>query len=235
MTVQDQFFQAYDRDDVAYGTAASAELQSYLRQASPGGRALDLGAGAGRDALALATAGLQVDAVDLSARGLERIRQRAAEGGLSERIRTTHADVRSVEIAADSYAVVVATTVLCHLPGTDARTLWNRLAAAITDRGMIYAEVHTTSDPGSPEPPGLHNENPVSETAFAVKHYFAPGELLAWAMQTERVRVLRYEERLEWDDTHGPEHQHGKAILLAVHRDHHPPWYGHPPAFPRRP
>jgi hypothetical protein len=38
---------------------------------------------------------------------------------------------------------------------------------------------------------------------------------------------------LEWDYTHGPEHLHGKAVLLAVRDGWHPDWYGQPAAFPK--
>src|SRR5690606_33750128 len=234
MNTQQLFFEAYDRDEVAYGLTPSAELASCLRQFKLTGRAIDLGAGAGRDTLALARAGLNVCAVDLAQRGLSRIVERARKLQLLDRIETLVADAREVDLPPGRFAVIVATTVLCHLPQADGMELWQRLAAAIQDDGVIYAEVHTTEDPGSPVPPGRDNPNPVSETAGAVVHYFEPGELLRWAMSTPSLRVLRYEERLEWDYTHGREHQHGKAVLLAVRNDYFPPWYGHPIAFPRR-
>lgn len=234
MTANDLFYEAYDRPDVAYGLEPSAELASYLYQVRPTGLALDLGAGAGRDTLALAAAGLQVRAVDRSQRGLSRILERAAERNLGSRIETEAADARDCELPEGAYCVIAATTVLCHMEPADGRRLWQRMVRAVADKGVIYAEVHTAEDPGSDQLPGRDNPNPISETAFAVRHYFAAGELLDWAAQSGSLRVLRYEERLEWDYTHGSEHQHGKAVLLAVPKDFHPPWYGHPAAFPRR-
>jgi SAM-dependent methyltransferase len=235
MNTQDIFFNAYNREDIAYGMEPSAELASYLAQVRPAGKAIDLGAGAGRDTLALAIAGMNVRAVDLSDRGLARVVERARRLGVLDRIETVVADAREVDLPAGEFSAIVATTVLCHMPEADGLELWRRMAMAINDQGMIYAEVHTTEDPGSDESPGRENRNPVSETAGAVVHYFRPGELLRWAMRSPSIRVLRYEERLEWDYTHGDEHQHGKAILLAVRQDYFPPWYGHPIAFPKRP
>jgi len=235
MGKRDLFFEAYDRDDVAYGLRPSADLASYLAQVKPQGEAIDLGAGAGRDTLALAKAGLQVRAVDLSGRGLDRVVERARQMRLLDRVTTITGDAREVELPANTFSVLVATTVLCHLSEDDGLELWKRMAAAIDDSGMIYAEVHTTEDPGCDESPGRENCNPVSETASAVIHYFRPGELLRWAMHWPSLRVLRYEERLEWDYTHGQPHQHGKAILVAVRQGFYPPWYGHPIAFAKRP
>jgi len=232
---QDFFFEAYDREDIAYGLEPSAELASYLLQVQPQGDAIDLGAGAGRDTLVLAQAGLNVCAVDLSRRGLRRVTERAKRLGLLQRIVTLVADAREVDLPANRFTALVATTVLCHMSEDDGLALWHRMVDAITKVGMIYAEVHTTEDPGSGESPGRENQNPISETAAAVVHYFRPGELLRWAMSSPSIRVLRYEERLEWDYTHGDPHQHGKAILVAVRSGYFPNWYGHPVAFAKRP
>ena len=235
-TTDDPFFEPYDRSEVAYGERPSAPLAAYLRQCPRSGRprALDLGAGAGRDTLALASAGFRVTAVDLSARGLGRIRERAVAASLADRVNTQVEDVRRLEFVPGAYGAVVATTVLDHIPFADAQDVWSRMCAALDDQGVMYVEVHTTDDPGCDSPPGMSRNAPVSETADAVINYFAPNQLAQWAADPRRrLRILRYEERLEWDYTHGPEHLHGKAILLAVRSGHHVDWYGQPAAFPR--
>ncbi len=231
----DPFFEPYDRDEIAYGETPSRPLAAYLQQVGGRGFALDLGAGAGRDTMALAASGYQVTAVDLSQRGLDRVQQRAESMGLSNLVSTQVGDVRSIEIPTNHYSAIVATTVLDHIPSGDAPIVWKRMVDALTDDGFLYAEVHTTEDPGSDQLPGLASDAPVSETASAVITYFRPNQLAQWALESaSRLRLLRYEERLEWDYTHGPEHLHGKAMMLAVRAGHHPPWYGQPAAFPKR-
>tara|TARA_R110002049_G_scaffold285698_3_gene466887 strand:- start:39444 stop:40157 length:714 start_codon:yes stop_codon:yes gene_type:complete len=231
----DPFFQPYDREDIAYGDEPSAALAEFLKQVRPSGKALDLGAGAGRDTIALAAAGLNVSAVDLSERGLERVRQRANEAGLHNQVETFVADACEYPWAPHTFQAIVATTILDHVPAASARPLWQRICDGLDNHGFLYAEVHTTEDPGSEQMPGKLSDAPVSETAGAVVNYFAPNQLAQWAADPEsRLRILRYEERLEWDYTHGPEHLHGKAVLLAVRLGSHPDWYGQPPAFPRR-
>ena len=236
----DFFFQAYDRDEIAYGMTPSSALAAFLNQIDSENLkskplALDLGAGAGRDTLAVAKAGFHVTSVDISQRGLQRITQRAEEQGVAENVTTKLSDVREFDLPANQYDALIATTVLDHIPAADAKEVWFRMAHALTDTGMMFVEVHTTEDPGCPEWPGNQSDAPVSETAGAVINYFSPNQLAAWALDPKsNLRILRYEERLEWDYTHGPEHQHGKAILLAVRDRHHPSWYGQPAAFPRK-
>ncbi|MEM6780175.1 MAG: class I SAM-dependent methyltransferase [Planctomycetota bacterium] len=230
----DFFHDAYDRTEIAYGMEPSPELAAYLKQVCvQDGRALDLGAGAGRDTLAMASSGYHVTSVDMSPRGVQRIQERAAEFGLGDRIDARVGDVRDLELPADHYDAVIATTVLDHIPSQDAEALWKKIIGSLTDVGVIYVQVHTTEDPGSGQYPGNLSDAPISETADAVINYFRPNQLVSWACHPDaNLRVLRYEERIEWDCTHGPPHQHGKAVLLAVRAGYFPSWYGQPPAFP---
>ena len=236
--MEDPFFEPYDRSEIAYGCEPTHGVQSIVELTPKDGRprqALDLGAGAGRDTIALAEAGYNVISVDLSPRGLERVLQRAADANVTERVTTQVADVREFKIESDKYDVIVGTTVLDHIPLNDAELLWRSMTNGLTNNGLLSIEVHSTEDPGCDVPPGCNSTAPKSETANAVINYFPPSRLARWATDPEsRLRILRYEERLEWDYTHGPEHLHGKAILLAVKAGTHPAWYGQPPAFPRR-
>ncbi len=236
----DLFFGAYDRDEIAYGMKPSAALAACLEQFAAqnadrnGGRALDLGAGPGRDTLAMARAGFHVKAVDLSKRGLERLVERAESMGLADRVEVQVADVRQWEMEPNTYDLICGTTVLDHLPAADSRPVFYRMAQSLSQRGVLFVEVHTTEDPGSDQPPGCDQDLPVSETAGAVIHYFSPNQLAHWAADPQgKLRILHYEERIEWDYTHGPEHAHGKAILLAVRAGHYPQWFGITNAFPR--
>jgi SAM-dependent methyltransferase len=161
----DPFFQAYDRDDIAFGFEPSAEVAAYVAQVAPTGLAIDLGAGAGRNTLALAQAGLQVRAFDMSKRGLARLMERARLIGVDHLIEVEVADIRSLVLPVNEVSVVVATTILDHMLLVDAVEVWERIEKSLTDSGVIYAEVHTTEDPGCREFPGCNNPFPVSETA----------------------------------------------------------------------
>jgi len=123
--------------------------------------------------------------------------------------------------------VIVATTVLDHIERKACLAVLPQIAAALAPAGVFYAEVHTTEDPGSPTGFGHQLQAPVSETATAIAHYFEPNELLHQVAR--HLRIVHYEERREWDHTHGRPHVHGKALALAVPKAAHPPSPGDRP------
>jgi SAM-dependent methyltransferase len=222
---KERFEEVYSRDESTYGVDPSPELASFLAQRGGAGRALDLGAGLGRDSIALAGRGFHVTAVDLSPTGIERLREQVRAEGLSDQVEALAGDLRHMEFPAQAYAVIVAATVLDHMPLEDAVRALDAIERALERDGVFYVEVHTTEDPGSPVGAGSRKTIPASETRAAVVHYFFPNELLR--LLAARFRVLFYEERLEWDTTHGRPHEHGKAVALCVPHRSHPPYFGH--------
>ena len=81
------------------------------------GLALDIAAGAGRHAIALARRGLQVDAVDISWQGLQMARRRASKAGLTagKQIHFIVADVERPWLPRRGYDVIVVSFFL-HRP-----------------------------------------------------------------------------------------------------------------------
>lgn len=224
-----RFDRIYSANDQTYGGEPSPELIRFVDQCLRGrGRALDLAAGLGRDTLALAQRGLHVIAVDVAEEGLRSLVELARERGLENRVEVVVQDIAAFEYPPRTFDVIVATTAFDHIERSAYRGVLPRIAASLTDSGVLYAEVHTTEDPGSPTGFGRDLKAPVSETADAIAHYFEPNELLMTLAQS--LRIVHYEERREWDHTHGRPHVHGKAIGLAVPKSAHPPYRGdHPP------
>ncbi len=210
------FDEVFTRPVPAYGTEPSPALNAFLRDHDLKGQALDLGAGAGRDSFALLEHGFFVTAIDQSAVGLSRLRQRSESAGYAHRLWTLRGDVRQLKWSEKTYDMIVATTILDHLPVVDAKRLFRAMISAMDPQGYLFIEVHTTDDPGSPVGFGAQDDSPKSETSRAIEHYFLPQELLRWAVLSEGLRVVHYEERVEWDSSHGPVHKHGKASLIAT-------------------
>jgi len=205
----------YDRDTTAYGLKACPELQAVLNQGLVQGSCLDLGAGAGRDALAMARHGLHVTAIDTSRRGIERLHRLADCEELEHLIDARVADVSELCWAEQEYGLINAVTLLDHLDCPSIDHVWRAMCGALSAKGIINVQVHTVADPGCAEVAGPMDEASVSESAGYVRHYFEPNELLE--MANGCLSVLRYEQRLERDNTHDRMHVHSKATLLATH------------------
>ncbi|MEE1823351.1 class I SAM-dependent methyltransferase [Streptomyces sp. BE20] len=81
---------------------------------APGGRALDLGCGAGRNTIHLASQGFEVDAVDLSATAVVWARERADEAGAAVRFHC--GNVLGPELPLTRFDLVDDSGCLHHLP-----------------------------------------------------------------------------------------------------------------------
>ena len=129
-------------------TPLLAELTSPL----VAGRALDLAAGAGRNALWLAQRGWQVTAVDFSRVGLERAASRAAELGVE--LDCVHADLYDYRPAVAAFDLVLITYM--H-PQTDERAaVFAAAAEAVAPGGNLLVIGFDETDPhkgGGPADP----------------------------------------------------------------------------------
>lgn len=125
--------------------AALVEFASAL----PPGRALDLGAGEGRNSVWLATRGWQVTALDVSQVALGRAAERAEAAGVQ--LRCAVEDWREHELAQDSLELVVVS--FMH-PDRDQRpTMFERAARALVPGGHLFVTGVHARDHGRRGPP----------------------------------------------------------------------------------
>jgi SAM-dependent methyltransferase len=144
----------HDDSETAFGDLLDLDadvLRSYwtdaltwVRHAAPGSRSrriLDVGAGTGTGAIALAQrfSGAEVIAVDTSEQMLERIRSKALNEGLAERVRTVRADLDEDWPALGPIDVTWASMSLHHLADPD-RVLADIFAATRPDGLLAVAE-----------------------------------------------------------------------------------------------
>ena len=133
-----------------------------------GGRALDAACGSGRHSLALARAGFEVLAVDVSAVALERLAEAAAAEGPA--IRTERRDLEAEGLPAGSFELVVVVDYL-------ERSLFPALREAVAPGGCVFYETFSWK----------HAEATGFRRAFCLEE----GELLA---AFEAFEVLAHEE-----------------------------------------
>lgn len=144
----------YRAGERPHDAGPSALLQRWLPRL-PRGRALDVAAGLGRNAVFLAQAGYEVDAIDVSPTALQEAARRARRAGV--RIRWIEADLDEYRLPVAHYDLVVDTFFL-------RRTLFAALRATVRPGGVMVMETHLgpPGADGGPRDPG---------------HRLRPGEL----------------------------------------------------------
>jgi SAM-dependent methyltransferase len=158
------------------------------------GRAVDVGAGEGRNSLWLASAGWKVTAVDLSGVGLGRIAEGAVAEGLE--IETVLADGTAYleEAAARGEGFDLAVLAFVHPAPGERTALLHAAAAALAPGGHLLLVGHhriSLGIAGPPDPDLLYTE----------------GELAA---EVTGLDILRLEQR------HGPSDVEQRAVDLVL-------------------
>lgn len=121
----------------AYGT----EPNDFLREVAPtlAGPVLCLGEGEGRNAVFLAQRGLEVTAIDLSPRALEKAQQLASERGV--RITTQEADLSDFPLGEGQWGAIVS--IWCHLPPWLRQRVHREVVRALCPGGRFVLEAYT--------------------------------------------------------------------------------------------
>ncbi|MFC7370353.1 class I SAM-dependent methyltransferase [Fictibacillus iocasae] len=110
----DEFYRDREKPVPIFANVPDENLAAYVQEGrlSPG-KVLDLGCGAGRNALYLAAQGFEVDAVDLSGTSLEWARERAEKCNLS--INFLHANIFNMELKDAAYDVIYDSGCFHHI------------------------------------------------------------------------------------------------------------------------
>lgn len=150
------------------------------------GRALDVGAGEGADALWLAENGWQVTASDVSSRALDRIRQEARRRGLD--VRTRHVDANSVHPYAGETFDLVSLQYGSFTRTPDGRGVQS-LLEAVAPGGTLLVVSHDTAWARDAGDPAEHTR------MFDPDAYVGVTEILAALATDESWRIEVHEKR----------------------------------------
>jgi SAM-dependent methyltransferase len=138
---RDEWNERYAAEPVLWKVDPGPFLGRELADLAPA-RALDLGAGEGRNAIWLAHRGWRVTAVDFSDVALDRGRRRAVEAGVGDAVEWIDADLADFEPRASAFDLVLVLFV--HLPADQRRALLRRTAAALSPGGVILVVGYDT-------------------------------------------------------------------------------------------
>ncbi len=143
----------YGSDKYVYGTQPNSFLEENANLLT--GTVLSLGEGEGRNAVFLASLGLDVLGVDGSEVGLAKARALADSKGVI--IRTKVADLATYEPTENTYGSVVS--ISCHLPSDIRRRLYGLVERSLKPNGIFLLEAYTKSqlsrNTGGPNDPDL--------------------------------------------------------------------------------
>jgi SAM-dependent methyltransferase len=113
-------------------------VERYLTGLTPG-RAIDLAAGEGRNAIWLARQGWQVTAVDFSRVGLDKARRLAIDHGVEAAVELVEADALVYEPPARVDLVVIA---YLQIPSAQQRVVLEHAAAWLRPGGTLFIVAH---------------------------------------------------------------------------------------------
>lgn len=167
---QNRWDEKFRRKGFSLGKQPNPFLRKYIRLL-PQGKALDVAAGEGRNAVFLARHGFEVHAVDVSSVGLRKARKLARDTGV--RIVTLRTDLDTFEMERDTYDVVA---VFYYLN----RKLIPKMKKGLKKGGRVIFETYLI------EQRDLHSEGP-----RRLKYFLKQNELLRLF---KNFRVIFYRE-----------------------------------------
>lgn len=129
--------QRYAGTDFFYGTEPNSFLAEHYGLLS--GPVLSISEGEGRNAVFLATQGLEVIGVDISTVALEKAKKLAHSRGVE--IKTILSDLSTFEPEENHYGSVVS--IWAHLPRAVRNRLYPRLERALRPNGILLLEAYT--------------------------------------------------------------------------------------------
>jgi len=139
----------YANSDYLYGTEPNSFLAEYYSFLS--GPVLSLSEGEGRNAVFLASHGLEVLGIDISIVALEKAKKLAKSRGVE--IKTLVADLATFEPEENRYGSIVS--ILAHLPSAVRDNLYPLIERALRPNGVIvlesYSENQLSRDTGGPK------------------------------------------------------------------------------------
>lgn len=196
----------YLKEEKYFSTQHSGGMENAIKKYSIAPcKAIDIGAGEGRNSLYLSEIGFDVIAIEPSEVGAKKILQQSKDKNSDISVYQT--DFLSVAPKLSNVGFVVSLTALEHMEYDYMLKSILVIKQIMQPGGYIYIVAFTEDDPGFKK-----DSKNASECAMFIKHYFKKDELRNLFSDFD---VLEYSEYMKEDSTHGPLHYHGKAKLVA--------------------
>lgn len=202
------FDKVYNKNELIFGNTPSQMLVDFLQNNQLIGNALDLGCGEGRDTILLLNMGFSVRAIDKSKIAIQKIQSRLdLTEEMRNRLSTEVVDLIDYKWPFKNFDLIIAVTVLDHMEENEAKAVCKNLIKSAKSGAYIFVQVHSDRDPA------IKGDGPVSEFASQIKHYYGANELIKIFLPC--LRILKYDDSIEWDLDHGRPHKHGFITLIG--------------------
>ncbi|WDL98891.1 class I SAM-dependent methyltransferase [Alicyclobacillus sp. ALC3] len=157
-------------------------------------RILELGAGQGRDTLFFARNGFQVHVLDYTSEGTERIRQKAKEQGLSDRITVVEHDVRQpFPLPSGSFDACYSHMLYCMALTTDELVALNDHVRQVLRPGGY--NIYTVRHKGDAHyGQGVHRAEDLYEVGGFIVHFFDRAKVETLTDGYELIDIHEFEE-----------------------------------------
>ncbi|MCX6812989.1 MAG: methyltransferase domain-containing protein [Candidatus Azambacteria bacterium] len=196
------------------GAKLNSTLEKYLAK-FPKGKALDVGAGGGRNSIFLAENGFEVEAIDKIEEGLEKIKNLAKEHKL--KIKTKKCDINEFKFGKNKYSLVVATYSLDFLKKSKVNLILNKIKESVKTNGFVYLSVFSVKDPmyKSLTKKGIKQ---IEENTFYLlryntyRHFFTKNEL---QKKFKNFKIILMKQKRILDKEHDKPHYHNVIEMLA--------------------
>lgn len=196
-------FEAYEEwmqalPEPLFGEHPDARLLSWIAESSSPGRVLDLGAGLGRNALPLARAGYEVDAIEPTRKFAEALTKAAvlqhlAVRVIQERVSDSHSHIRN------EYRLVLASGLAGDFRShAELRSLFELAAERLTRPGTLLLSVHIAVN-------GYTPDSAAREWAQQSSAMFFTRAELASALAGLPLELLSDHSSYEYERAHSPE------------------------------
>jgi tellurite methyltransferase len=201
----------YKKRKFYWGLKPDPLLMKYLPRI-PKGKALDIGAGEGRNSIFLAKEGFEVEAIDIVKEGLKKCEKLTKKYKLS--ITTRIIDVKKFKFKPRTYSLIISVAGIDFLKYSEIKKIINKIKSSLKKDGIVYIVSFTTKDPAYKI---LKHQKEIEKNTFYSKklkqyrHFFEPGELKSLF---KNFRILYYREYFK-EDAHPKPHQHALAVILA--------------------
>ena len=195
----------YSKQKSYFGESPSDGLVAMLKEYDVNiGKALDIGAGEGRNSIYLAQLGFNVTSIEPTKDGSNKIIDKTNK--LNLKINVLNCDYLT-DSSNEKYDFIIAGTSLDHMEKKYLDKAIEKLKESLNLGGLVYIVVFTQDDPGY-----LKHIDNASECSDFIKHYFSKNELKEYFKEFD---ILYYDEYIKPDNSHGKPHVHGKAKLIA--------------------